>query len=115
MKRPPKGSKAYIRRASEATEKRPTKRLRKRRAKNRVRRTFPNPAPKGFVLYARKGSGSRMYYTGRSFSTHESPVIFKTAASALNTSKFLIDAYPLLWQYKLTVESATQGYPAGKT
>jgi len=102
--RPPKGTKAYIRRRSEATKKSPTKRLRKRRTKNRVRRTFPNPAPKGFALYARKGDGPKMAYNGRSFTNNNRPVVFPTVKSADDTGKFLIDAYPLLKNYALTVE-----------
>lgn len=112
--RPDKRSPAYIRRPSEATKKSPTKRLRKRRAKNRVRRTFPNPKgrpPQGFALYARKGSGPKMVYNGRSFTNHDKPVVFPTTKSADDTGKFLIDAYPLLKQYALTIEPAR---PPGK-
>lgn len=106
-----KGTKAYIRRKSEATKQSPTKRLRKRRAANKRRRTFPNPAPKGFALYARKGAGPKMVYNGRSFTNHDKPVVFPTTKSADDTGKFLIDAYPLLKQYALTIEPAR---PPGK-
>jgi hypothetical protein len=149
-----------------------TKRLRKRRTKNRVRRTFPNPrkfleqdksmramvkkfgswkdayrealrmrdqsspgttsfalwnetvkafdrsrtigpvknpAPKGFALYARKRNGPKMVYNGRSFTNNDRPVVFPTVKSADDTGKFLIDAYPLLKNYALTVEPEKSG------
>lgn len=102
--RPPKGTKAYVNRRSEATKKRPTKRLRKRRTRNRVKRTFPNPSKLGFGLYARKGSGPRMHFDGVKFSTNGLPKLFDSASLAQHESEHLMLRYPILKGYRVTVE-----------
>jgi hypothetical protein len=52
-----------------------------------------------------------MHYTGKNFSNNESPAVFKTVQSASDTGKFLIEAYPLLRKYKVTVEPAAPERP----
>lgn len=101
------GRTRYIRRPSQITKKKPTKRLRKRRGKNYDRPTkgrFPNPSRKGFVICAKKGTGPKMHYDGVKFSQRPQYKVFPSQAAALAKAREFLRRYRVLRGYAVTVE-----------
>lgn len=101
------GRTRYIRRPSQITKKKPTKRLRKRRGKNYDRPTkgrFPNPSRKGFKICIRKGNGPKMHYDGEKFSQRPHPRTYPTQAAAMKEGRFLLTKFRVLKKYRVTVE-----------
>jgi hypothetical protein len=101
------GRTRYIRRPSQITKAKPTKRLRKRRAKNYDRPTkgrFPNPTARGFVICIKKGTGPKMHYDGTKFSQRPKYKVFPTQAAALKKARGFLSRYRVLRGYAVTVE-----------
>lgn len=101
------GRTAYIRRPSQITKKKPTKRLRKRRGKNYDRPTkgrFPNPQKRGFVICIKKGTGPKMHYDGAKFSQRPQYKVYPTQAAALKTARGFLSRFRVLRGYAVTVE-----------
>lgn len=117
MKRKAKTSatkKRYVSRPSQITKKAPTKRLRKRRAKNlrtSKKGFFPNPVkPRvvsvvSYVITARRSKGSpKMTFDGKNFSQRK-PVTFAKDELALNKARALVKRYPILRKYRVAIET----------
>ncbi len=89
QKRKNAASKKVIHAKSQATKKTPTKRLKKRRAKNKATGYFPNPVFKGKlhtagILYANGACETEYFFTGNGLdSEHKKAAIFRTARAAL--------------------------------
>lgn len=121
--RPLRRSRAYINRPAERTRRAPTRRLKRRRSANRVKKFFPNPNSRyhplksgtrprsGFVIGAKKGKGKKMFFTGEKFSDFGKPEFFSTQTGAVTKAKALIEQYPILKGYDVTVEGKVNKNP----
>jgi len=73
---------------SQTTKKAPTKRLKKRRAKNKATGYFPNPVFKGKLYTAGiifGGDGTAYYFSGNGLDTnHRKAAIFRSSNAALH-------------------------------
>lgn len=99
---------SYVSRPSQITKRAPTKRLRKRRAKNVAKPRkgfFPNPAPVKFMIVARKSkAGPKMHFDGKNFSQRKEVEKFDTAVIAESKARRLIAAHPVLRKYRVSIE-----------
>lgn len=101
------GRTRYVRRPSQITKKKPTKRLRKRRGKNFDRPTkgrFPNPTKRGYVICIKRGTGPKMHYDGEKFSQRAKYHVFPTKDAALKKARAFLAKYRVLHKYAVTVE-----------
>lgn len=106
----PKTKRAYVSRPSQITKRAPTKRLKRRRAKNVAKPRkgfFPNPAPIKYVIAASRanGRGPRMFYDGKNFS-QRTPMLFLTVKEASTKARALIKQFNILHDYRVGVEHA---------
>lgn len=102
--------KRYIARPSQITKQVPTRRLRKRRAKNlrtSKKGFFPNPAPIKYVIVAQRasGKGPRMVFDGKNFS-QRTPVTFDTVQKAATKARALIKQHSILHKYRVLIGHA---------
>lgn len=100
----------YVKRPSQITKRAPTKRLKRRRAKNLKspkRGFFPNPRPLLYIITA-KASGKKMHYDGQKFSERARVKTFATFDAAETKATELIRKFPVLRRYRIFIESNFQ-------
>lgn len=107
-----RAAKKSIGRRSQATGKKPSARLKRRRAKDTIKGYYPNPARKsGYVIVAvDKKSGQTGYYTGgNSLETSKSKAaIFATGTAAFDQAEKLADSFKKYLWFTLSEKESLQ-------